>query len=243
MPSLPRKARNGDDFKSYTTSAINKLIDYLHSMRPKDSSDIKVKESASGLMFELANRPAKTPQVISVGGGGASGLVATVSGNTASVAVSGSSPLSIVAGDNISITGGANGEVIIGAGSSSLPGIFPVSAGSHTVTENTWYLAQSDGLLLVGYYLALSGETSYSIYYYLDVATSDPNNLSSYTNEENLIARTVTSLNINAPTTSLFAPIKYNQKFRILAKKNGSLYENGAIYGKFYGTFTETTSP
>lgn len=70
MPSLPRKARNGDDFKSYTTSAINKLIDYLHSMRPKDSSDIKVKESASGLMFELAKRPAKTPQVIGGGGGG-----------------------------------------------------------------------------------------------------------------------------------------------------------------------------
>jgi hypothetical protein len=70
MPSLPRKARNGDDFKSYTTSAINKLIDYLHSMRPKDSPDIKVKESASGLMFELANRPKMTPQVASTGGGG-----------------------------------------------------------------------------------------------------------------------------------------------------------------------------
>lgn len=118
MPSLPRKARNGDDFKSYTTSAINKLIDYLHAMRPKDSPEIKVKESASGVMFELANRPKMTPQVASTGGGGTTyGIEATIDGSTASVAlVSGSTagPLSVVPEEYITISGGTNNTLFIG---------------------------------------------------------------------------------------------------------------------------------
>ena len=119
MPSLPRKARNGDDFKSYTTSAINKLIDYLHSMRPKDSPDIKVKESASGVMFELANRPKMTPQVASTGGGGTTyGIEATIDGSTASVAlVEGgtASSVSIVPTAPITLSIGVGGELIIGS--------------------------------------------------------------------------------------------------------------------------------
>ena len=49
-------------------------------------------------------------------GGGASGLVATVSGGTATVDVSGSAPLVVEpANANIQISGGSNGELLIGA--------------------------------------------------------------------------------------------------------------------------------
>lgn len=119
MPSLPRKARKGDDFKSYTVSAINKLIDYLHAMRPKDGPDIKVHETASGVQFDLAEKPKMTPQVASTGGGGTTyGIEATIDGSTASVAlVEGgtASSVSIVPTAPITLSIGAGGELIIGS--------------------------------------------------------------------------------------------------------------------------------
>lgn len=54
---------------------------------------------------------------------GKSGLVATVSGGTyASIIASGENPLVIEAGDNVTITGGMNGEVVIGTTTSGSSG-------------------------------------------------------------------------------------------------------------------------
>lgn len=156
MASLPRKAHIGEDFKSYTTSAINRIIDYLHAMRLRPGNGISIRESPSGVTIELEKQPGDTPQAIG-DGGGASGLVATVSGNTASVAVSGSSSLPIVAGQNVTITGGTNGEVIInttGSGVSLFPN-YTTIATSYNFTTGVGYSGNRNcwlmGYIYIGY--------------------------------------------------------------------------------------------
>lgn len=97
------------------------LVFFINSLRLRTSSNLFcVNHTEGGTTIE------PTPALIQalerasapVSGDITSGLTATVSGGTASVAVSGSSPLKIIPGSNIRLSGGTNGELIVSAESS-----------------------------------------------------------------------------------------------------------------------------
>ena len=116
MP-VPSKIPHGLNFKKAVIGTINGIIDYLNGNWLQSGKGINIRRTPSGTIIELQKQPAS--RSVSVTGGtavGASGLVATVSGGSASVEVSGSSPLLIEpANANIQISGGTNGELRIGA--------------------------------------------------------------------------------------------------------------------------------
>ena len=117
MASLPKKGIKGTNFKAWAVETLNALIDYLHGARVKPGYGISVRETPSGTIVELAKKEAPTiNNNIGGGGGVAQNISATVSGNTATVALSGStSSVEVVGGSNVSITGNTNGQVVVSA--------------------------------------------------------------------------------------------------------------------------------
>jgi hypothetical protein len=74
-----------------------------------------------------------------------------VSGGTATVDVSGVNPLEIVAGSNVNITGGTNGEVVIGAtGGTSSSAVFPDFTNGTSISGGTTYGPFSYPVWVVG---------------------------------------------------------------------------------------------
>ena len=126
MGSLPPKAVTGANFKKWTVETLNKLIDYLHGARIRPGYGISVRETPSGTIVELAKKQA--PVINNTTGGGTTqDISATVSGGTATVALSGStSSVDIVGGSNVSITGNTNGQIEISATGGTSSGVgFP----------------------------------------------------------------------------------------------------------------------
>ena len=117
MVSLPRKGETGQNFKKWAVDSINRLIDYLtEGAYLRNGNGISIEHTASGILIGLDKQNnSVTPQVLGKNEG-ATGIESAVSGGTASVFVSGSSPLVIEpANGNIFISGGTNGELKIGA--------------------------------------------------------------------------------------------------------------------------------
>lgn len=158
MASLPRKAHIGEDFKSYTTSAINRIIDYLHAMRLRPGNGISIRESPSGVTIELEKQPGDTPQAI--GNVGSYGIEATVVGSTALISlVSGgtSNSFSMVPSGDTSFSAGANGELIVnttGSGVSLFPN-YTTIATSYNFTTGVGYSGNRNcwlmGYIYIGY--------------------------------------------------------------------------------------------
>ena len=116
MPSLPNKSVKGTAFKKWVVESIDKLIDYLSSTYIQVGQGLKINRTPSGLIIELA-KPAKETQNNTTGGTGATqDISATVSGNTASIGLSGSTySVELVGGSNVSITGNTNGQIEVDA--------------------------------------------------------------------------------------------------------------------------------
>lgn len=120
---IPSKIQHGEKVISTVFEKINGIIDYLNASKLRKSSGIDVRETPSGTVLELVQKSASAPQSQQIPAV-ASGLEATVSGGTATVAISGSTALVIEPGANIQISGGTNGELIIsatGGGSTGFP--------------------------------------------------------------------------------------------------------------------------
>lgn len=117
MASLPKKGIKGTNFKVWAVETLNALIDYLHGARVKPGYGISVRETPSGTIVELAKKEAPTiNNNIGGGTGVAQDISASVSGGTATVAISGStSSVEVVGGSNVSITGNTNGQVVVSA--------------------------------------------------------------------------------------------------------------------------------
>lgn len=124
---IPTKIQHGEKVIGTVFEKINGIIDYLNASKLRKSSGIDVRETPSGTVLELVQKSASAPQA-QQSPAVASGLVATVSGGTATVAISGSTALVIEPGANIQISGGTNGELIIsatgGGGSTGFPDYF-----------------------------------------------------------------------------------------------------------------------
>lgn len=145
MASLPKKGIKGTNFKVWAVETLNALIDYLHGARVKPGYGISVRETPSGTIVELAKKEAPIAQFISGGtASGAQNLSVSVAGNTASVALSGStSRVDFVGTGSVEISGGTPGRVELGGGV-PLP-VRPVSIGfngSHVMSHDGWaYMA------------------------------------------------------------------------------------------------------
>lgn len=128
MASLPKKGVKGANLRRWLIDSIEQLIDYLHSTRVRPGPGISVRETPSGVIVSLAKKSTST--VNNSTGGTASApqdLSATVSGGTATLALSGSTAtVPVVAGANVNVTGGTSGEVIISATGGTSSGVgFP----------------------------------------------------------------------------------------------------------------------
>ena len=145
MGSIPPKAVSGQNFKKWVVETLNKLIDYLHGARIRPGYGISVRETPSGTIVELAKKEASQPASVSGGtASGAQNLSVSVAGNTASVALSGStSHVDFVGTGSVEISGGTSGRVELGGGV-PLP-VRPVSIGfngSHVMSHDGWaYMA------------------------------------------------------------------------------------------------------
>lgn len=153
MASLPPKNTAGQNLKQYLIRTIDAIIDYLHATRIRPGYGIDVRETPAGTEISLKDMKTAVPCSIQKNGGTASGLTATVSGGTATVAISGSTALVIEPGANIQISGGTNGELIIsatgGGGATGFPDYF-----SPNIVDNlafsTVYGPFNDQVWLIG---------------------------------------------------------------------------------------------
>lgn len=183
MPKLPNKSIKGANFKKWCIESIDAIIDYLSSARYlQGAPGVTIERKPSGIVIGLEKQ---APQTASVSGGTAaySGLTATVSGGTATVDVSGVNPLELVAGANVNITGGTNGEVIIN--SSNTPLGFPDYSNpveplyfdtSYTYTYPVWIIgtvgySSSSSTTTVMCGLNFIGSVSHRLFYWSDVNT------------------------------------------------------------------------
>ena len=129
MASLPQKSIKGTLFKKWAVESIDKLIDFLGSPFIQAGKGIAVRRSGGITIIEL-EKPTQTVQNVTnnTGGGGSNqDISATVSGNTASIALSGStSSVDFVGTGAVSISGNTNGEIEINAtGGTALNAPFP----------------------------------------------------------------------------------------------------------------------
>lgn len=131
MPSLPRRSVKGTIFKKWVVESIDQIIDYLTSNWLQAGNGINIRRTASGTIVEL-QKVNTAPQTS--GGGGGGGIVqdisATVSGNTATVALSGStSHVDFVGTGDVTLSENADGEVEInctgGTGGGGTAAVFP----------------------------------------------------------------------------------------------------------------------
>lgn len=157
MASIPRKGVKGISLRKWVIDTLNGVIDYLHSARVRPGNGILIRETPSGTIIELKKQP-DSPQSSGGGGGGtAQDISATVSGGTATIAISGStSTVEIVGGTsgNVTISGNTNGQVVIdatggGGGGVGSYDVFPdynsnpvnISGGTvYTADGNVWLI-------------------------------------------------------------------------------------------------------
>jgi hypothetical protein len=174
MPKLPNKSIKGANFKKWCIESIDAIIDYLSSARYlQGAPGVTIERKPSGIVIGLEKQ---APQTASVSGGTAaySGLTATVSGGTATVDVSGVNPLEIVAGSNVNITGGTNGELIVSATGGTGSVGFPDFLNGVTVSVGTNYPISSDSWL-VGHVGLYAGSDNYPTHLsgYVDLKISN----------------------------------------------------------------------
>jgi hypothetical protein len=132
MPSLPRRSVKGAIFKKWVVESIDQIIDYLTSNWLQAGNGINIRRTPSGTIVEL-QKMNTAPQTSGSGGGGG-GIVqnisATVSGGTASLALSGStSSVNFVGTGDVTISGNTNtGNIEInatGGGGGGTAAVFP----------------------------------------------------------------------------------------------------------------------
>jgi hypothetical protein len=133
---LPQKSVKGANLKKWLVESIDALIDYLSDasyLQP--GNGIGIDRTASGIMIS-ATKPKPAPAQSLTGGGTVQDLSATVSGSTATLALSGSTAtVPFVAGANVNITGGTNGEVILSATGGTASGMAYPQWGSFSVQQ------------------------------------------------------------------------------------------------------------
>lgn len=118
MPSLPRKSTKGANFKAWTVETLDKFIDYFNSNWIQGGKNVEIKRTASGIVIDLKKAPSSAPEKLSAGGGGTlQDISATVTGGTASLALSGStSSVNFVGTGSVTISGNTNtGNIEINA--------------------------------------------------------------------------------------------------------------------------------
>ena len=132
MRRLPQKSVKGANLKKWLVESIDALIDYLSDasyLQP--GTGIGIDRTASGIMIS-ALKPKSAPAQ-SLTGGADQDISATVSGGTATIRLSGStSSVPVVAGSNVNITGGTNGEVIVSATGGTASGMAYPQWGSYS---------------------------------------------------------------------------------------------------------------
>lgn len=122
MPSLPTKGIKGQNFKAWAVDSINKLIDYLSSPYLTPGQGINIRRTPSGTVIELQKQPEPVQQ--SVSGGLVQDISASVSGNTASIGLSGSTATAELVGTgDVTISGNTNGQIEINATGGTSSGI------------------------------------------------------------------------------------------------------------------------
>lgn len=147
MPKLPNKSIKGANFKKWCIESIDTIIDYLSSaLYLNPGNGISIERRPSGIIIGLEKHAPQPTSAVSGGTAAYSGLTATVSGGTATVDVSGVNPLELVAGANVNITGGTNGEVIVsatgGTGSVGFPDYMnPLVSHSNVQIDHTYTYA------------------------------------------------------------------------------------------------------
>lgn len=171
MVSLPRKGEKGQNFKSWAVDSINKLIDYLSDgtyLRKGDG--ISVERTPSGIIIGLEKKGESISQSFANDGGTLQDISATVTGGTASLALSGStSSVNFVGTGAVTISGNTNtGNIEINATGGSGTVGFPDLLTGSTVSGGTNYPVASDSWL-VGH-VGIYGDTSLNY----------PTNLSGY---------------------------------------------------------------
>ena len=230
---IPRKSQTGEQFKPWVVNTINAIIDYLNASKIRKGPGILVDETPSGTIIKLAdNRPATPPQVLPAasGGGGATGIDASVSGGTASISLTGGTgSVNMVGSGSVSISENGDGEIVFtGSGGGSVVGFpdysrtpYPVNdpiAADTTipVSENMWLIGYAglDGIP--------SGEDYVEIHF---VSSSDYMYRSLTLFHLSTYYETIPSRRILVP---VFIPIKAGDRFYI--------YESGHVtsYLKLY---------
>lgn len=123
MSSLPQKSIKGAVFKTWAISSIDKLIDYLSGTFIRGGKGIAVRRFAGVTIIELEKQPEQVQQN-ATGGGATQDISATVSGNTASIGLSGSTAtVELVGTGDVTITGNTNGQIEFNATGGTPSGI------------------------------------------------------------------------------------------------------------------------
>lgn len=154
MPSLPNKSIKGAAFKKWVVESIDKLIDYLSSTYIQVGQGLKIRRSPSGLVIELEKQPGEPQSATGGGGGVAQDITTSVTGNTASIGLSGSTATAqLVGAGDVQVSGGTNGEIILTGsgypvwGALSFQQITPTwSSGTDEMTP---YVLQYSGFLYI----------------------------------------------------------------------------------------------
>lgn len=114
--AVPPKIPHGLNFKKAVLGTLNALIDYLNSNWLQVGSGLNIRRTPSGTIIELSKRQSSAPQ----GSGGGSGgvvqdLSVSVSGNTASIGLTGSTATAELVGTgDVNLSGNTNGQIEIG---------------------------------------------------------------------------------------------------------------------------------
>lgn len=162
MVSLPRKGEKGQNFKSWAVDSINKLIDYLSDgtyLRKGDG--ISVERTPSGIIIGLEKKGESISQSFANDGGTLQDISATVTGGTASLALSGStSSVNFVGTGSVTISGNTNtGNIEINAtgGTSTASLGFPDYSSGIAVSGGTTYGGYVNNGWLIGSICNTSG--------------------------------------------------------------------------------------
>ena len=178
MAGLPQKSIKGANLKKWLIEAVDGIIDYLKSgIYLVPGPGISIERKPSGIVISATKPSVSAPPSVKAASS-VQDISATVTGGTATITLSGStSSVPVVAGSNVNITGGTNGEVIIGAtggtGSVGFPNYSnPIEALSFDTAYSYPYPVWLVGS--VGYNSASSGTTIVCGFYLVDGTGSAP---------------------------------------------------------------------
>jgi hypothetical protein len=192
MAGLPQKSVKGANLKKWLIEAVDGIIDYLKSgIYLVPGPGISIERKPSGIVISATKPSVSVSPSVKAAASSVQDISATVTGGTATIMLSGStSSVPVVAGSNVNITGGTNGEVIIGATGGTGTVGFPDMLNGSTVSSGTNYPVTSDSWLIghVGIYgdSSLNYPTRLSGVVELKVSatgTSQSNTISLYVNQ------------------------------------------------------------